>query len=262
MSLHERQQQLLAFMMGQDSEIAGHIRDHGAITVDTRLNIYRNAYQVRFWEVIDTDHPILGVYLGDDLFNNMVRDYINAYPSHFKSLRYFADRLPQFLTEDETLKVYPHIAELARFERELLNAFDAPDVDCAERQQLVDLAPDKWPTLKLVFHPSLLVFTTDYNVVDIWQHIKAERTPPDSLQQDETWLLWRNRERLTEFASLDNFEFTMYQAFLSGNNLEEVAELLLEISHSDPSEHMVNTLFTWLDRGWISHLDSGLSVIK
>lgn len=262
MSLLERQQQLLAFMMGQDSEIEAHIRDHGTISVDTRLNIYRNAYQVRFWEVIDTDHPILGIYLGDDLFNGMVRDYIHAYPSHFKSLRFFADRLPQFLTEDDTLKAYPHIAELARFERELLNAFDAPETTPAERQDLVGLSPDKWPALKLAFHPSLLVFTTGYNVVDIWQHIKAERTPPDPLAQDETWLIWRNRERLTEFASLDNFEFTMYQAFLSGSNLEQVAELLLEISHSDPSEHMVNTLFIWLDRGWITRLDTGLQAVK
>lgn len=262
MSLRERQQQLLDYMMGRDSEIDGHIRDHGAISADTRLNIYRNAYQVRFWETIDTDHPILGTYLGDDLFNQMVHDYIDAYPSTFRSLRNFADRLPQFLTEDETLKAYPHVAELARFERELIAAFDAADAQQAERQQLIDLDPEKWPILKLEFHPSVRVFSTPYNVVDIWQHIKAERTPPEPVQQDETWLLWRNRERLTEFVSVDSFELTMYRSFADGHNLEQVAELLLEISHSDPSSHMVNTLFSWLDRGWITRLDAGLQLVK
>ncbi|MDI3326505.1 DNA-binding domain-containing protein [Pontibacterium granulatum] len=262
MTLRDRQQQLLAYMMGQESGIAEHICDHGKISVEHRLHIYRNAYQVRFWEVIDTDHPVLGTYLGDELFNNMVRDYIHAYPSHFRSLRQFADQLPRFLTEDETLSAYPHIAELARFERELLNAFDAADTERVERQDLVDLLPEKWPGLKLVFHPSLIVFTTTYNVVDIWQHIKAERAPPEPLQQDETWLIWRNRERLTEFSSMDNFEFTMFMAFRDGSTLEQVAELLLEISHSDPSQHMVETLFAWLDRGWITQLDIGLHAIK
>jgi len=262
MTLKERQQQMMAYLKGKPSEIDQHIKDHGAISVDTRLHIYRNAYQVRFWETIDTDHPVLGTYLGDDLFNQMVHDYIDAYPSEFRSLRQFADRLPQFLTEDPTLSVYPHLAELARFERLLLSVFDAPDSERAQRDDLISLPPEQWAGLKLVFHPSVALFQSPFNVVDIWQHIKAERVPPDPADVSEVWVVWRNRDRLTEFVSFEPGEQLMFERFYQGGSFVEVAEELLAEQQTDPSEAMVNTLFLWLDRGWIKSLYTGLKVVK
>ncbi|MEE8059243.1 MAG: putative DNA-binding domain-containing protein [Pseudomonadales bacterium] len=50
--LHEHQQQLMAYLLGQDDDIAKHIVDQGGINTDVRLAIYRNAYRSRLRETI------------------------------------------------------------------------------------------------------------------------------------------------------------------------------------------------------------------
>ena len=42
--LRERQQQLVAYLLGQDDSIAQHVADQGGIKTDVRLAIYSNAY--------------------------------------------------------------------------------------------------------------------------------------------------------------------------------------------------------------------------
>ena len=134
--LREHQQQLMAYLLGQDSTIADHVVDQGGITTDVRLGIYRNAYRIRLRETIDVDHPVLGTYLGDELFDRMVDGYIDQHPSSFSSLRQFADRLPKFLSTNTPFSEHPQIAELARFERLLLTAFDAADASSVPPQHL------------------------------------------------------------------------------------------------------------------------------
>ena len=103
--LQERQQQLLDYIMGKPSAIQEHIEDRGQVSVDIQLHIYRNAYQVSFWESLDTDHEVLGSYLGDDMFNAMVREYTAAYPSTFRSLRILATSYRYFLKKARPSKI-------------------------------------------------------------------------------------------------------------------------------------------------------------
>lgn len=253
--LRARQLQMLNYLMGQPSEIQAHIRDHGTIDAATRLHIYRNAYQVRFWETIDNDHPILGSYLGDDMFNQMVRDYIEQHPSKFRSLRNFADALPEFLVDYPVFADYPHIAELAKFERLLMDAFDARDEQPCDRQALLTLPAELWPAATFKFHPSLRAFRCQYNSVELWQHLKAERQPPEAAEEQSYWLIWRNRERLTEFTSLDSYQATLFEGFFAGQTLAEAAELAQPLA-SDPAQQLLQTLLDWLDKGMVLTIQS------
>ena len=71
-----------------------------------------------------------------------------------------------------------------------------------------------------------------------------------------------NRDRLTEFVSFEPGEQLMFERFYQGGSFVEVAEELLAEQQTDPSEAMVNTLFLWLDRGWIKSLYTGLKLVK
>ncbi|MBY4677313.1 HvfC/BufC N-terminal domain-containing protein [Marinobacterium arenosum] len=254
-ALQRRQRQLLAYLRGQHSAIDRHIVDQGAVDGSQRLAIYRNAYRSRLRETLETDHPILGLYLGDQLFERMVDDYIDQCPSNDRSLRQFADRLPQFLRDAEPFRQYPQIAELCRFERALLSAFDAADAPRASADQLRQLSPEQWPPLTLSFHPSVQLFSSDFNVVPVWQALKAEQTPPQIRQAREHWLLWRNAERLTEFCSISPLERQLLCACLQGDDLAAAAELLIgQLPAQDAGETLLNSLLGWLERGWIQQL--------
>lgn len=253
--LRQRQQQMMAFLLGQSDDIAPHIVGDQQVSAAERLSIYRNAYRIRLREVIDTDHPVLGTYLGDDLFDRMVDGYIDSMPSQFRSLRQYCDPLPEFLRTDEFFAQYPQISELARFERFLLVAFDAADRLPATVQDLQELPPEQWPAMTLRFHPSLQMFITPYNIVEIWQSLKAENAPPELMEQNSCWVLWRNADRLTEFRSISRVEQQMLDAFLQGHNLTQVAEIIVEQEgHDSAAESLLTIMMQWLELGWVQQL--------
>lgn len=250
--LRQRQHELMAYLLGRNEHIAAHVANQGNIDIVTRLSIYRHAYRKRLRETMDTDHPITGTYLGDTLFENMVDGFIDSYPSSYRSLRQFCDRLPRFLSEQTPFSDNPQIAELAQFERCLLTAFDAADAPRESLELLSQLPADSWPEMTITFHPSVAVFTCRWNVVEIWQAIKADCAPPAAVQQPLSWLLWRNAERLTEFRALDVAEQTMIQTCLSGANFATVCEALLDVLPEDNiSAVAVNRLSQWLSEGLV-----------
>ena len=250
--LKHLQEQMMAFIMGQPSSTDGLLKEGQGADTQTRLGIYRNNYLCALRDVLDTDFDILGRYMGDELFDPMIEGYIETCPSQYTSLRDFGNQLPQFLTETEPFKNYPQLAHLARFERALMDSFDAADRPRLARSDLMAIPQDQWPNMTLRFHPSLQRFQAPYNVVEIWQAIKAEQHPPDLTTQAAMWVLWRNAERLTEFRSASDFEQLMLNGFLSGNNLAGVAEQLAASFAPDViAAHLVEQLFTWLDAGWV-----------
>lgn len=257
-SLHQRQQQMMQALLNGSDEITQYIHSDDQLNAEQRLSIYQSGYRIRLREVIDNDHPVLGRYLGDELFDQLSQGYIDAAPSAYRSLRYYCDPLPDYLRHDAFFSQHPQIAELARFERCLLTAFDAADRDTVTATTLQQTPPEHWPTLQLRFHPSLQLFNTPFNVVEIWQALKMERQPPDPLPQPECWVVWRNHERLTEFRSAEPLEQTLLNCFLHGGDFSQAAELVAaQVNENAAAAELLTILFRWLELGWIHQLNHG-----
>lgn len=254
--LQQLQREFLAYLLHGDEQIAARVVEQAPVSRDIRLHIYRNAYRVRLRETLDADHQVLGVYLGDDLFEQMVNGYINSHPSPYRSLRYFADALPDYLRQAAPFADYPLLAELAAFERRLLTSFDAADAERVDLAALAALAPDAWPAMRLRFHPSVQLFRADWNSVEIWQALKAEELPPAAIAQPSSWwLLWRGEDRLTQFHSISPVTAACLQCFLQGGNFAEVCEQLAYMRpDTDVAAEAVNLLGGWLVSGLVSRL--------
>jgi hypothetical protein len=109
----------------------------GRVPATVRVDIYRNAYRMRLRECIETDHEMLGLYLGDALFDEMVATYVPTHPSRATSLRHFCDRLPAYLATTPPFSESPQVASLAGFERLLMDAFDAADAPRVTRDAVL-----------------------------------------------------------------------------------------------------------------------------
>jgi len=240
-------------LLGQPNQFENKVQTGGIIDVATRINIYTNAYRARFIETIETDHPILGSYLGDELFDQMVDGYIRTNPSHFTSLRQYADQLPKYLAANEPFSSHPVIAELARFERCLLSSFDAQDSETIKFETLTSLAPEKWPEVKCRFHPGLQIFRTEWNSVEIWRALKNQQQPePAQASHHLNWLTWRNADRLTQFRSIDLIELSMLQGFLKGHDFSQICENLTQYLLADEvPTRAVEILKVWFDNNLI-----------
>jgi len=251
------QQQFVAFLRGKPSNFTTRISDQPPVATQVRLGIYQNAYRMRLRETIDSDHPVLGTYLGDDLYDNLVEQYIRLFPSRVKSLRYFCDGIPQLLAEQSPFSDHPILSSLAAFERILLSAFDAKDAQTIDVNQLASVPAEQWPDIKLTFHPSVRVFDEKINAVETWQALKSEIEPPAPLGREFSafWLIWRNQERLTEFKHIDASELVLLQNFLDGGDFTLGCEILSEyISVDEVPLRTVQYLQAWLGAGLITDI--------
>lgn len=254
--LAEIQQQFMqALQGGNPAEFSDSVVTQGRVSTLTRIDIYRNAYHLRLKECIEIDHEILGFYLGDELFDEMVMGYIAACPSQQTSLRYFAEQLPDFLVRTAPFSEHPVLAELARFERYLLTAFDAPDVSIASADMLGQIPAQDWPQLHFRLHPSVQRYQSDWNAVEIWQALKRKQTPPAASMLEQYWLIWRNAERLTEFSSLNACERIMLEGMIEGLDYADLCEQLVNhLPIDNVSQDSVQCLVDWLNLGIISKL--------
>lgn len=234
-------------------QFQGWVSEQSGLPATSRMQIYANGYVLRLRETIDTDHELLGIYLGDELFEQMVEGYVRAHPSTFRSLRQFADALPDYLATDEFFSQYPQISELAAFERRLINAFDAADSTQATFAELQAIAPELWPGIQFRFHASVQIFRCQTNAVESWQALKAEQAPPaPEVGEQRTWLIWRGQERLTEFMSIAPYQHALLIGFLQGNNFAQQCEQMLSwFSEDEAAMQVLQALQAWFEMGII-----------
>jgi hypothetical protein len=252
--LHVLEQVFLDYLLtGDPAHLAPHVAVKGSASVDTKLDIYSNAYKMRFREAIETNHEILGLYLGDELFDLMVQGYVKQYPSRYTSLRDYTAHLPVFLSNSQPFSEYPIVAELAGFERLLLDVFDAPDAEPVTIDALLKIPAEDWPITKLRLHPSTQLFTAHWNSVESWQALKAEENPDAaSPQPNSHWLLWRGWERLSEFRSITAEEFELMQAITHGGDFAHMCELLTQWHSEDEAPvEFIQFLTTLISQGMV-----------
>ncbi|PWK49857.1 DNA-binding domain-containing protein [Pleionea mediterranea] len=255
MKLSDLQQHFFNALLNQENNFKNYVVDQGALNVEQRINIYQNAYKARLIESIETDHEILGYYLGDHLFDEMAQGYIKAQPSNNRSLRHFSNQLPEYLKITHPFKEHPVLSELARFERYLLDVFDAADAERATLEYLKLIPEHDWADMKFRLHPSAQLFTSEYNCVECWQALKANQPPPKPINQLHSWLIWRNHDQLTEFVSLEAMERQMLEMMLTGETFANICnELATVMAEDEVSLFSVQRLINWLDKGIVRSL--------
>jgi hypothetical protein len=155
-----------------------------------------------------------------------------------------------FLAQKAPFSNHPILSELAYFERLLLTAFDALDVEVFTLNDLQQIAEHQWPTLIFRFQPSVQIAKFHWNSVESWQALKNEQTHALAIKGNNTWLLWRNNERLTEFRSLSGEELALISMILEGRNFSELCEYLLSTSDSvNVTELTLHYLASWIEQG-------------
>lgn len=252
-ALASLQRDFLRALTGADRQVSAALQDQGGIGRDLGLQIYVHAYSARLREALENDHAQLAAYLGDELWQQLVTAYVAANPSHQTSLRNFGEGLPHFLRIHAPFDAHPVLAELASFERSLLDSFDAAEAPVASWDELLHTPPSRWPGLRPRFVPSLSRLGTRLNSVEIWQALKAGRRPPEVQNLPGDWAIWRDAEQVTRFRSLGIDEAVLLDHFLAGGDFGQGCEQLQRWHESDavPAKAL-EALARWCAEGWIS----------
>jgi len=243
-------------LLHSQNDIFNYIVSTEKVPIDIRLSIYSHAYRSRLLEALATNYPIMQVYLGHEQFEELGNAYIDRYPSHFRSIRWFGDQLENFLRENTPYSDFPYLSELAKVEWTMTLVFDAANSDVVKLEHLGSISPECWIDMRLLVHPSAHLISLSWNVVPIWQALSKDESPCELLQSDMPipWIFWRSN-LINQYCSLTNDEASALDAMLKGNTFGDVCEVLCQfVDEKEVAMRAASLLKGWISAGLIAEI--------
>lgn len=239
------------FVLRGDCATEAHVLGTERVPIATRLSIYRNAYRARLIEALQSNYPALSQLLGEAEFNALGGAYVHEHDSHFVNIRYYGHNLPQFLATHPESAGAPLLAELARWEWAITEAFDAADASPIRADALSTIVPEDWSELRFEWHPSVRRPSLAWNAPQIWKALTSGSDRPEAVcgPSPAAWLMWRRDLRIF-FRSLNAAEAQAIEASHSGKSFGELCVLLCEhVGEQDASAYAARLLREWIESG-------------
>ena len=258
-SLGDLQRAFQDYLLARSESFQAAVRDTRKADRLTLLDVYRDGYALRLIEVLTADYPGLIAMLGPTSFEDIARAYIAAHPSHHPSVRWFGHGLADFLESTPPWNVSPASAEMARFEWELGEAWDAPDIEPVSAAAFIALPAEAWETLAFTALPSLRRLSLAFEVPQAWQ--RREETAPGDLEvvpdsAPVPWVIWRP-DLLTRYRSLEADESLLLDALTAGKTSPELcASLAGERRELEAAARVAGLLRAWVEAGMIGSFHS------
>ena len=227
-----------------------------------RAGVYYDAYRLRLVEILRIDFPGLCALLTAEEFDALGRRYLDAYPSHYPTVRWFGQNLAAFLANDTVLAKRRYLAEMATFEWARGKAFDAANSDVVSPDELGAVPAEDWPSLCLEFHPSLQRSTYTWNIGPIWRAVNAEEPVPEPVpfSKPEQLALWR-KDLVIYWRSLGDAEVWALDSFDSGRSFADVCAGLCDwFDAEEVPVEAAGMLRQWITEGLVTHCGSGFNL--
>jgi hypothetical protein len=164
------------------------------------------------------------------------------------------------------------LADLARLERARTEVFDGPDATALAREDLAELDPAEFPSLRLRLVPSSRVVTIESDADEVWDAIENPTTNGDGIdtaptndsdgietaptndgdgieseraaaKQQRVILVWR-RDLVVLHRTLESDEARIVPSMIAGTTFGAACELLDE---ETAAERAIELLVRWLD---------------
>ncbi|HTE41065.1 MAG TPA: DNA-binding domain-containing protein [Steroidobacteraceae bacterium] len=236
-TIEQLQRDLQRHVIEGDVSIAQAI--HGSVDVPaaTRLGVYFDAYRLRLIEALESNYPILAKamtqFRDEHAFGRLTQQYLSVHPSRHFSIRWFGDRLAEFLTQHPDYCTERWMAELTSWEWSVAGAFDSLDAKIVALTDLGTVAPDEWAALRLKTHPSVTRLRLTTNVPKLIKAYNNSQLLPDPEAATATdWLIWR-QDLDVQFRSLPPVEAGALDAVVLGTDFGTVCEVLAEFIDAD-----------------------------
>lgn len=255
-ALKSVQLEMLHWLQHGDPLIKKSVTGTEKVTLETRLDIYANAYRFRLIEALEDTFPALHTLLGDEDFFNLGIAYLNAWPSKHFSLRYFGHQISHFLKVTDAYQEQPLLSEMAWFEWLLREAFDASDDAVLGMEDLQQINPESWPELKFIFHSSVHRVDLCFNIPQLWQAIDKEQPPIEMVEEDYpvAWVIWRKNLR-TFYRSMDVDEAWAMDAMLSGSDFSDICSGVCEwVDEQHAAARVAGFIQNWINEGLLCEI--------
>ncbi len=270
-TLADTQRRLQALLLAAEPPDAGDLLEAASAR---GLAVYRHAYRARLVAALRDNYAVLVQVMGDEDFDALAADYVEAHGSAHASIRWYGDALAEFLARHEAL-AHPAFVDIARMDWTLRAVFDAADEPALTFESLQRLAPPDWAGLRLRPRASSRLLPLDWAVEPAWAALarQAERRAAgegaqagegdEADEADEALALpapeplvhallaWRPQLE-TRWRSLPAGEGALVAAVFVGVDWPGLGEIA--VTHWGEAEapaRLVDCLQQWVAEGWL-----------
>lgn len=235
-----------------DESATPHIRQSGLLSPAERLSIYRDGYEVRMLEAVESEYPATGHLLGPDLLRALIRAYVAATPSRHVNLGRYVWPFADFLAAHTGLRAQPHLPhtqaiEMAQFERMIGMAYETPDAPTLTPERFAALPPEIFLTTRFTLQPSLALATFTHDPGPYHDAVRAGTPPAQPPTAETTHLLvLRHKDEIWRI-KLEEGEYLLLHALQKGAT---PAEALDEAAKQCAVEELLPALPRWFHR-WV-----------
>jgi len=218
------------------------LNDCPPISSSRRVAIYSDGIASRFESTLVEDFPRIRALLGEARFGQLVRGYLEDYPSISPNLSDLGYGLSQFLRDFPDDK-FSFLSDIARVEWAECRGVWTQDFAPLSAESLMGLSTGVPETIFLIPHPSLESFSLDWPVESVW-----EEDPNEMPSHVNAWMPSLHTVRVhrkgfhTIVKRMDDPEMGMVNALLSGSALSQIIEAGMTLA----PEGLGNLLQEWV----------------
>jgi len=184
--------------------------------------------------------------VGHEAFHVLVGDYLQRHPSTSRSVRSLGRFLAHFLDGHAFATEHPFVADLARFEWALLEAFDARDAAPLVPERLRSVPIEEWPELRLALTPSLRIVEAGAPVQEVWTAATKGQPLPTIAAQRTVIRVWREDLRVFHRV-IDDVELAALRAIAEGASFAAACDAASELVGEDRAPlEVARLLERWL----------------
>jgi len=231
-----------------DSSPDAWIRAKEKFAPKDQLAVYVNAYRFRLYDVTAEDYPVLKHALGDDNFDKLIKDFVNAtHSGHFNVARYAA-HLPDFLSNHELASDFA--VALATFENAIVQLSDPKETTPLTPEHLAGVTPEMLMKKMLYPRKALQLFAFDYPINRYYREVKDERSPTLPANEKSFVVVFRHEDVVWRM-DLEAMEHILLSDLFAGKTIGEALGGLDESAATKLSEYFSR----WISNGMLAHYE-------
>jgi hypothetical protein len=221
-----------------------------------QAEIYRGQFWLRHRDALYEDYPGLAYILGEDGFEQFLRDYLLACPPDSWTLRDLGNRIATFAASYEG---FPDdkaglARDMAAFELAFIDVWDGEEAEPITLERVESIPPEAWITAEIAFHPLLSLLTLDHPVHVLRKKIRADEEPSLEVASEPTFVaLWRGHNGRVHYRGISAGEDALIRSLRAGDDLGTACERAVErIEDAAALAGELQSWFRgWAKRGWI-----------
>ena len=219
-----------------------------------RVGVYHGMYLMRMEEALAADYPVIRHFLGDETFNDLVREYVQSHPSRSYTLNRLGDHLPRFFADRIEWPQAEFLRDLARLELAMTEAFDEQESSVLGGEELAAVPPEHWEHARLRPIAALRLLPLKYSVVP---HLEAyhRNRPSPTPRRRATWIVVYRRDYSVLRLELSRAEHDLLRTLIDGVPLGEALAAAADQKSARKQDRVFRWFKTWIAEGFFTGVD-------